>query len=212
MAQAPGCMGLLYDGALRGVHRDIIARAGGLVINKQHKGNAPVYLETLTPGRCAHELWASQGRIHEKTHYADGTTQLVPVPITKLEHRGTHTHRWYHLLRIPCRTGPHEHRVPVATTTRTGERPAGQSDEERGFHRAEHLQQIPDNTLTHQNLYGGRNDSESGNAQLDASLWNRRLISYGVPAQRLLTLGFVLAQNSTSRALHTTRTDLQLTT
>ena len=39
MAAAPGCMGLLYDGAMRGVHRDAIARHGGLVINKQHKGN-----------------------------------------------------------------------------------------------------------------------------------------------------------------------------
>ncbi|MGW4272344.1 hypothetical protein ACWEGQ_08250 [Streptomyces seoulensis] len=47
-----------------------------------------------------------------------------------------------------------------------------------------------------------RSDAESGHAQLDASLWNGRLISYGVEAQQLLTLGFVLAQNSTSRALH----------
>jgi hypothetical protein len=47
-----------------------------------------------------------------------------------------------------------------------------------------------------------RSDAESGHAQLDASLWNGRLISYGVQAQQLLTLGYVLAQNPTSRALH----------
>ncbi|MEV4786598.1 hypothetical protein AB0K53_14300 [Streptomyces tuirus] len=38
MGSAPGCMGVLHDGALRGMHRDTIARYGGLVINKQHKG------------------------------------------------------------------------------------------------------------------------------------------------------------------------------
>ncbi|WP_263442320.1 hypothetical protein [Streptomyces olivaceus] len=29
-----------------------------------------------------------------------------------------------------------------------------------------------------------------------------RLISYGIPSQKLLALGVALAQNSTSRALH----------
>ncbi|MEU5339861.1 hypothetical protein AB0H18_03265 [Streptomyces sp. NPDC020766] len=81
-------------------------------------------------------------------------------------------------------------------------RPASDSDEERGFHRAEHLQQIPEFTRTHQLVHPYRSDAESGNAQLDASLWNGRLISYGVEAQQLLTFGFAFAQNSTSRALH----------
>ncbi|MFC7898293.1 hypothetical protein [Streptomyces sp. NPDC057381] len=202
MGSAPGCMGVLYDGALRGVHRDTIARYGGLVINKQHKGNESQYYESLCPGRCTHELWVADGRIAEKAHYADGTTQLVPVPITRLERRGTRTFRWYHVLEIPCRRGSHEYRVSVGTTSRKGERSTGESDEERGFHRAEHLQQIPEFTRTHQLVYPYRSDAESGHSQLDASLWNRRLISYGVEAQQLLTLGFVLAQNSTSRALH----------
>jgi hypothetical protein len=202
MSAAPGCMGVLYDGAIRGVHRDAIARFGGLIINKQHKGNEPQFYESLRPGRCIHELWAAGGRIVEKVHYADGTAELVPVPIKRLERRGLRTFRWYHVLTIPCRRGVHEHRVAVGTTSRKGERPPGESDEERGFHRAEHLQQIPEFTRTHQLVYPYRSDAESGHAQLDASLWNGRLISYGVEAQQLLTLGFVLAQNSTSRALH----------
>ncbi|MFD8253400.1 hypothetical protein [Streptomyces werraensis] len=202
MDRAPGCMGVLYDGAFRGTHRDAIARRGGLVINKQHKGNEPQFYETLRPGRCIHELWAANGRIAEKVPFADGTTELVPVPIRRLERRGTRTYRWYHVLEIPCRHGSHIHRVAVATTSRAGERPAGESDEERGFHRAEHLQQIPEYTRTHQLVYPYRSDAESGHSQLDTSLWNGRLISYGVEAQKLLTLGFVIAQNSTSRALH----------
>ncbi|MFD3813550.1 hypothetical protein ACFWRZ_00585 [Streptomyces rubiginosohelvolus] len=122
-----------------------------------------------------------------------------PLPVTKLERlASTHTHRWYHLLVIPCRHGAHSHRVAVGTTSRAGERPAGHSDQERGFHRAEHLQQIPEYTRAHQLIYPYRSDTESGHSQLDASLWNGRLISYGIPSQKL----FALAQNSTSRALH----------
>ncbi|MFD8296957.1 hypothetical protein ACFV13_12140 [Streptomyces bauhiniae] len=119
-----------------------------------------------------------------------------------MERRGTRTFRCYHVLEIPCRRGSHEYRVSVGTTSRKGERPPGESDEERGFHRAEHLQQIPEFTRTHQLVYPYRSDAESGHSQLDSSLWNRRLISYGVGVQQLLPLGFALAQNSTSRALH----------
>ncbi|MEU3879800.1 hypothetical protein [Streptomyces californicus] len=202
MRAAPGCMGVLYDGAMRGRHRDAVAREGGLVINKQHKGNEPQFYESLRPGRCTHELWAADGRIAEKVHFADGTSELIPVPIRKLERRGTRIFRWYHLLEIPCRHNAHFHRVAVGTTSRSGERPAGHSDQERGFHRAEHLQQIPEHTRAHQLIYPYRSDAESGHSQLDASLWNGRLISYGIQSQKLLALGFALAQNSTSRALH----------
>ena len=36
-----GCMGIIYDGAFRGVHRDALARLGLLVINKQHGSVKP---------------------------------------------------------------------------------------------------------------------------------------------------------------------------
>ncbi|MFE7622549.1 hypothetical protein [Streptomyces sp. NPDC057509] len=183
---------------MRGRHRDVIAREGGLVSNKQHQANEPQFYESLRPGRCTHELWAADGRIAEKVHFADGTTELIPVPIRKLDRRGTRTFRWYHLLDIPCRHGAHSHRVAVGTTSRAGERPTGHSDQERGFHRAEHLQQIPEYTRAHQLIYPYHSDAESGHSHLDASLWNGRLISYGIPSQKL----FALAQNSTSRALY----------
>jgi hypothetical protein len=126
---------------------------------------------------------------------------LLPVPIRKLERRpGTHTHRWYHLLTVPCSRGPHEHREPVGITSRAGERDKGQSDAEKGFHRAEHLLQIPEATAVHQNLYGGREDTESGFSRFDRSLWNGRLIAFGAEAQSLVVLGFLLAQNATSAA------------
>lgn len=76
------------------------------------------------------------------------------------------------------------------------------SDTERDFHRAEHFQQIPQNTRAHQLLYPYRSDAESLHNQLDQSLWNRRMISYGLARQKIYILGFVLSQNATSHHLH----------
>ncbi|MFD4135630.1 hypothetical protein [Streptomyces goshikiensis] len=198
---AEGCLGVLYDGAFRGMHRDVIARRGKLLINKQHKGAKPRYLRTLDYGRCRHELWANKGRAHERVFLDTGTTTLLPLPILKLQRRASpHTHRWYHVLAVPCPRGAHEHREPVGITTAPGEREDGQSDIETGFHRAEHLLQIPDATGTHQALYGGREDTEAGFSQLDRSLWNRQMIAFGADAQSLVILGFLLAQNATSAA------------
>ncbi|MFE5770937.1 hypothetical protein ACFQ7O_21540 [Streptomyces sp. NPDC056485] len=207
----PDCMGVVYDGAFRGVHRDALARNGLLAINKQHGSVAPVFYERITPCRSGHELWCDQGRIAESIRIDDGTRVLEPVPIIKLEHRaGATKSRWYHLLKILCRHGDHEYRVPVGITTTPTDRTLRsadsgkriKSDSERGFHRAEYLQQIPQASLTHQLLYPYRADSESVHSQFDLSLWNRRMIAYGVERQRIFVLGFALSQNATSHQIH----------
>ncbi|MEU4492956.1 hypothetical protein AB0F96_05740 [Streptomyces sp. NPDC023998] len=199
--QAEGCLGVLYDGAFRGMHRDVIARRGRILISKQHKGIEQRFIRVLEFPRCRHELWAKDTRVHERVFLDDGTSSLLPVPVRKIEARqSARTHRWYHLLMIPCPYGPHDHREAVAVTTRSGERGDGQSDAEKGFHRAEHLFQIPAKTAVHKSLSGGRQDAESGFSQLDRSLWNRRMIAFGAEAQSLVILGFMLAQNATSAA------------
>ncbi|MGI5469311.1 hypothetical protein [Streptomyces sp. CA-132043] len=158
---------------------------------------------TLDFDHCRHELWSKNGRVHVLALLDDGTSTLVPLPISRLEHRaGAHTHRWYHLLTVPCPRGPHKHRESVAVTTTAGERDEGRSDTETDFHRAEHLLQIPDDTAVHQDLYGGREDTEAGFSQFDRSLCNRRVIAFGAEAQSLVMLGFLLAQNATSAARH----------
>ncbi|MFK0292219.1 hypothetical protein ACIQU6_17320 [Streptomyces sp. NPDC090442] len=210
-SQLPGCMGALYDGAFRGTHRDTLARHGLLVINKQHGSASPRAYELLRYGRCRHDLWCEDGRIAERVPLDDGTSHLLPVPITRLEPRlGRTKSRWYHLLHIPCRHGAHDYRVPVGITTtpddRSGTDPTtGKrrlSDVERDFHRAEHLQQIPQHTRAHQLLYPYRSDAESIHNQLDQSLWNRRMVSYGLDRQKVFILGFTLAHNATSYHLH----------
>ncbi|MGQ4363565.1 hypothetical protein [Streptomyces sp. SAS_272] len=216
----PGCMGVIYDGAFRGVHRDVLARLGLLVINRQHGSVKPRAYELLRLGRCRHDLWCNQGRIAERVLLDDGTSTLIPVPISRLEHRqGRTKSRWYHLLQIPCRHGAHTYRVQVGITTTPDDRMAKdsatgrrfKSDSERGFHRAEHLQQIPESTLTHQQLYPYRSDSESVHNQFDQSLWNDRMISYGLERQKVFALSFALAQNATSRRIFLERSrDLQV--
>ncbi|MFC5027864.1 hypothetical protein ACQFX6_17360 [Streptomyces sp. DSM 41987] len=136
-AELPDCMGVVYDGAFRGVHRDVLARIGMLTINKQHGSVAPVFYDHFAYGRCRHGLWCDQGRIAERIAIDDGTKVLQPVPVTRLEHRlGLTKSRWYHLLDIPCRHGSHEHRVRVGITStppgpeRTG-RPHGTAPQER---------------------------------------------------------------------------------
>ncbi|WP_066947727.1 hypothetical protein [Streptomyces lushanensis] len=204
----PDCMGVIYDGALRGVHRDALARRGLLVINKQHGSVSPVFYERIKPCRSGHDLWCDQGRIAESIRIDDGTRVLQPAPITRLEPRiGVSKSRWYHVLRIPCRHGDHQYRVPVGITTTAEDRALRDSttgrripsDQERGFHRAEYLQQIPQETLSHQLVYPYRSDSESVHSQFDLSLWNRRMIAYGVDRQKVFVLGFALSQNATSR-------------
>ncbi|WP_307058813.1 hypothetical protein [Streptomyces achromogenes] len=87
----------------------------------------------------------------------------------------------------------------IGTDAATGRRL--KSDAERDFHRAEHLQQIPESTLTHQQLYPYRSDSESVHNQFDQSMWNNRMISYGLDRQKVFALGFAVAQNATSRRI-----------
>lgn len=212
--ELPGCIGIVYDGAFRGVHRDVLARLGLLVVNKQHGSVKPRAYELLRPGRCRHDLWCDQGRIAERILLDDGTSVLVPIPVTRLEHReGLTKSRWYHLLRIPCRHGAHSYRVQVGITTTPDDRAVWDtstakrrlSDTERDFHRAEYLQQIPEATRAHQLVYPLRSDAESVHNQLDQSLWNNRMISYGLDLQKVFILGFALSQNATSHSLHLER-------
>ncbi|MFF2962413.1 hypothetical protein ACFVT1_26530 [Streptomyces sp. NPDC057963] len=134
------------------------------------------------------------------------STRCSPVPVTRLEHRRAHIRsRWYHPLNIACRHGNHQHRVPVAVTTTAQDRAMRdsntgkqlKSDPERGFHRAEHLQQIPEPTLAHQLVYPWHADSESVHNQFGQILWNRRVIAYGLDCQKI----FVLAYKTTSHQI-----------
>ncbi|MEU0258062.1 hypothetical protein [Streptomyces sp. NPDC006183] len=116
-------MGVIYDGALRDVHRDALARRGLLVINRLHGSVSPVFHERIKPRRSGHDLWCYQGRIAESIRIDDGTRVLQPVSITRLEPRiGVAKSRWYHLLRTRAGTETTT-TAPVGVTNTSAGRP-----------------------------------------------------------------------------------------
>lgn len=195
---APGLLGVVWDGVVRGVHRDELAKAGLLVVNKQHDGLPNWRLPTLREDGCYHDLWASGGRVAERTLTEDGTEEFRPVPVTRLERRANaDAHRWYHVLEIPCaRHGSHTHRVRLDQT---------EEDKKQRFNRSEYLRQIPPGTAAFEDVYGNRPDIESLNALLDATWRFKRIIAYGAARQTLAVLGFASAHNAIARHAYTQR-------
>ncbi len=200
---APGMLGVVWDGALRGMHRDALAKAGLLAINKQHGGMLPEEIPAVRGAACYHNLYAADGRVAERTLTEDGTAEYRPIPVTRVERRpSSESCRWYHVLAIPCVRGvTHVHRVRL-----------DQNDEDakRDFNTAEHLRQIPPGTATFDRLYGHRPDSESLNAVLDTTWRHKRIIAYGADRQTLAVLGFAQSQNSIARHCYLKRTERQL--
>ena len=197
---APGMLGAVWDGALRGKHRNSLAQVGLLAINKQHGGALPERLPAFRGTTCHHDLWSVDGRVAEHTFTDDGTAEYRPIPIARLEMRkGADSCRWYHVLKIPCLRGPdHEHRIRLDQND---------ADTNRDFNTAEHLRQIPPGTATFDRLYGYRPDSESLNAVLDTTWRHKRIIAFGAERQTLVVLGFAQSQNAISRRVHLKRLD-----
>ena len=191
-ARLPGLAGACWDGALRGVHRDRLMKAGLLVVSPQHDGIAPRRVALVADCPCGdrHDLWSKDGALHEAEVLDTGETHLTPTRGSRLERRGEHRYRWYLLTRLSCGS-PHRERLDTTV-----------EDRRRGFNRAEHLRQHPPDSDGYTHCYRWRPDAECLNSQLDATLWNRRMIAYGERQQTLIMLGFALAQNALTRHLH----------
>lgn len=196
LAQLPGLVGVCWDGAMRGVHRDPLMKLGLLVVSPQHDGIVPRRLDPVTGCRCRarHDLWAKDGAVHGAEILDTGELHHTPCQVVRLEKRGRGgRHRWYHVVRLAC---GNEHRIRLDATEQDGR---------TGFNRAEHLRQHPPDSDGYTRTYHWRPDAESLNSTLDATLWNRRMIAYGPAQQTLVMLGFALAQNSLTRYLHQRR-------
>ncbi|MFJ8774058.1 hypothetical protein [Streptomyces microflavus] len=189
-ARLPGLTGACWDGALREIHRDQLMKAGLLIVSPQHDGIAPRRIALVTGCPCGnrHDLWSKGGALREAESLDTGEIHLTPTTGSRLEPRGGRRHRWYLLTRLSC---GNTHRERLDTT---------REDHRRGLNRTEHLRQHPPDTDSYIHCYRWRPDAESLNAQLDATLWNRRMIAYGAPQQTLVMLA--LAQNALTRHLH----------
>lgn len=188
-AKAPDVRGACYDGAFRGKHINALMKRGLIVVCPQHGSTKPRALERIT---CAcgrpHDLWTANGAVHIRRIDATGAPGFEPLPIIKIEKRGrAQSHRWSHLLRLPCGA---QHRVRLDTST---------TDLRNDFNRAEHLSQHPPGSDGYRALYGFREDAESLHATLDRTLWGGRMIAFGAARQTLIMIGFAIAQNSLER-------------
>lgn len=206
--RAPGALGACWDGLLRAVHHDHIAAHGRLSINRVHgapdKRNSktkdkthvlPALTHPLADGSsCEHDLWAVNGRVHERIVTDDGQATFEAVPVTRLMRREDRQGgRWYHVLRVACPDAPggvlHRNvRIDGIAVL----------DEKRRFTRQEYLRQIPPGTRVFVDVASYRPGAESINAALDSRYPHRRMPAYGVEQQSLIMIGFFLAQNGSA--------------
>jgi hypothetical protein len=216
----PGVHGLIVDSVLRGKHITCLANEGLLVVNYPHaqsnpnrrtgKRHATGRIEKSTKahvhthkrtggGTCEHHIHVYGTVYHQTAFDALGQQTLEPLTVLNVEHRhnADGTHRWYHVLDVPCQFGPQKARVALFHDPRKGS---------GGIHirnRGEFLRVHPTNTAQFSVLYGRRNDTESLHNQLKRYL--PKMPAYGVEAQSLYLLGMVIAHNSVTRAQHLKR-------
>jgi hypothetical protein len=208
----PGLQGVIYDGALRGVHHQRLLRDLGILsVNKvsartgtgpRRKGRARVEKSTFveqrsftTPDGTSHtiDLFARAGAIGiatmddtAKMHFSELRRIRTSRKADKIG-----TFRWYNHYRLP------QHLGGGAITVRLH---GNDEDTVRKFNRTENVRPIPPSDPDFPGLYKRRNDAESINRAYDDTLWLRRARSVGQARQRLNLLTYALAVNAL--ALH----------
>jgi hypothetical protein len=206
----PGAQGVVYDMALRGVHKQKLLRLGLLPIIR------------VPASRAARET--SKGfmpRIPKESHIEDkevplrdGTTKLcrvhavdgaaglleldlagrpffLPLERRRIKPDGFTNGlvgRWYGDYELPEIFGG-----GGTLTLRLDQTP---KDETRGLNRTEVLSPIPASDPDFEVLSPLRNDSESNNASIEEKLFNKRAHSVGHLSQRVNLLGYALLVNS----------------
>ena len=188
---------VVYDGAFRGIHHEILmSELGLLVVNKVHAGrrDGDQRLHRQIPlgasrhvvrGRaCEHSLVASNGSIHEVG--LDDAGQLVlSGPLRRQQvrryQRGRGGWRFSLGVVVPCPKGSYV--TWISPHPQAGERGHGRPDQ---------LRLLPESDPHFQRLYGLRNDSESINRGYKRTLiadragargWRRQVLdlsSWGV--------------------------------
>jgi hypothetical protein len=209
---APGLHGVIYDGALRGVHHQRLLRDLGILsVNKvsattgtgpRRKGRVRVekstFVEqrTITDGNGRErtvDLFARAGAIGIGTMDDTGKMLFTELRRIRTSRKADKvgTFRWYNHYRLPDHLGG-----GVITVRLHG----NDEDTVRKFNRTENVRPIPPSDPDFRALYARRNDAESVNRAFDDTLWLRRARSVGQARQRLNLLTYALAVNAL--ALH----------
>ena len=216
---APGLQGVIYDGALRGVHHQRLLRDLGLLpVNKVAAlaGKGPnrkktnrkrveksTFVEqriiTLPDGTEATiDLFARAGAIGILTIADTGEKLFTELPRIRTSRKADKvgTFRWYNHYRLPDHLGG-----GVIVVRLHG----NDEDKVRKFNRTENVRAIPPSDPDFSRLYARRNDAEATNRSLDDTLWLRRAHSVGHERQHLNLLGFALATNALATHRHRLR-------
>lgn len=208
----PGLQGVIYDGALRGVHHQRLLRDLGILsVNKvsattgtgpRRKGRVRIEKSTFVEQRTINapdgtthtiDLFAKAGAIGIGTMTDTGEmlfTELRRIRTSRKADR-VGTFRWYNHYRLP------EHLGGEVLVVRLH---GNDEDRVRKFNRTENVRPIPPSDPDFRALYARRNDAESVNRAFDDTLWLRRARSVGQARQRLNLLTYALAVNAL--ALH----------
>jgi len=194
----PGILGLRGDGALKGVHLDPMMKAGLSVVSPVPKSDkrSLLYEVECSKGHL-HELHTMRGEFCEielldtgekREIYCKRVKQFSNAPRAK---DGSYRH--YADLRLSCGA---IHRERLDTTA---------EDKKRGFNRAERIRLHPPESEYYLLSYGWRADIESSNNNLDSGLYRQRMIVDTPERQALIMVGFCIARNAMSQAVHEAR-------
>ena len=209
---APGLQGVIYDGALRGVHHQRLLRDLGILsVNKvsattgtgpRRKGRVRVEKSTFVeqrtvtaPDGTEHtiDLFARAGAIGIMSLTDTGEKLFTELRRVRTSRKADKvgTYRWYNHYRLPEYFGGEQIVVRLH---------GNDEDVVRKFNRTENVRPIPPSDPDFPALYARRNDAESVNRAFDDTLWLRRARSVGQARQRLNLLTYALAVNAL--ALH----------
>lgn len=194
--ECPGFLGFRYDGAFRGVHIDLLEKAGIDVISPLAKDDRrhPYGHVTCSNGHT-HSLYTEGGDFVELE--ALDTGELRSLPCFRLRQyarkNSTGTYRWYVSLRLSCGAA-HLERLDKT-----------KEDDSKHFNRTQRVRQHPPASAEYQNTYGWREDIESVNNNLDTTLYRHRMIVDTPEDQTLVIIGFAIARNAMSAAVFSAR-------
>jgi hypothetical protein len=191
-----GFLGLRYDGALTGVHLDVLLKLGISVVSPVPKDNIRRVLYSIecTCG-TSHTFYTEGGEFVELDVLDTGKTYSVPCKREKQYSRknADGTHRWYASLRLLC------------GELRTERLDQTAEDKKRGYNRAHHIRLHPPEGKYYEETYGYRADIESVNNNLDSTLYRHRMITDTRQRQALVILGFAITRNAMSAEVYAAR-------
>lgn len=201
----PGAHGVLYDGALAGIHNQVLlhelgwlpvvpvtAKSGGRRARKPRE-EREVQFETRvirTPvGEETAQFFLRMGRACLVELDDGGNAHLRPLVREKVMPRQNKdgSFRWYMTYRLPADKGGGR------VSFRLDRHP---EDRTRRLNRTHWMRAIPTDDEDYERLYPRRSDVESINRALDDTLWLRRAHSKGRVRQLFELMGFALMTNA----------------